>query len=359
MNAWIDVHGTVEERRTLMESLPSLPVGDAWFWSPGWPTADGIFQRAHVLPIETFDSGATPKPGEKRREPKQLADVDLEALRRQMSETIQRAKDNNPAELKKKVTQLERDLKAAQAAQPAAVDEREIERRIKVRVDDETRNLKQQLATRDARIAELAKVADENLRHIVKELGVKFTPGPAPKLPAKNIPVSIPAARPVSSRTVAARDDSGDLGKGERAILTVLAMYPAGKNRRALGTLSGYSSSGGSFGTYISRLRGKGHIEGADTIRITAGGLAALGEFEPLPRGEELQRYWLSRLGKGEAAILAVLLQQYPNAVSRDELGQLSGYEASGGSFATYLSRLRTKELVHERDLRASDAFFE
>jgi hypothetical protein len=39
MNAWIDVHGTPEQRKTLMESLPSLPVGDAWFWSPGWPTS--------------------------------------------------------------------------------------------------------------------------------------------------------------------------------------------------------------------------------------------------------------------------------------------------------------------------------
>jgi len=63
MNAWIDVHGTPGQRKTLMDSLPSLPTGDAWVWSPGWPTGDGIFSRSHVLPIETFDSGATPKPG--------------------------------------------------------------------------------------------------------------------------------------------------------------------------------------------------------------------------------------------------------------------------------------------------------
>jgi DNA helicase HerA-like ATPase len=66
MDAWIKVHGTMEQRKTLMESLPSLPVGDAWFWSPGWPTDEGIFKRVHVFPIETFDSGATPKPGERR-----------------------------------------------------------------------------------------------------------------------------------------------------------------------------------------------------------------------------------------------------------------------------------------------------
>ena len=92
IDAWIDVHGTEEERQLLKQSLPSLPIGDAWVWSPGWPTADGIFEHVHVLPIGTFDSGATPKPGEKRVEPKNLADVDLDALSRQMSATIEKAK---------------------------------------------------------------------------------------------------------------------------------------------------------------------------------------------------------------------------------------------------------------------------
>jgi hypothetical protein len=41
MDAWIDVHGTVAQRKELMESLPSLPRGDAWFWSPGWPDDEG------------------------------------------------------------------------------------------------------------------------------------------------------------------------------------------------------------------------------------------------------------------------------------------------------------------------------
>jgi len=67
----------------------------------------------------------------------------------------------------------------------------------------------------------------------------------------------------------------------------------------------------------------------------------------------------LSRLGKGEAAILRVLLVHYPNVVQREDLGRFAGYEASGGSFGTYLSRLRTKELIHPTELIASEAFFE
>lgn len=51
IDAWIDVHGTETERKTLKESLPSLPTGSGWFWSPGWPTTDGIFQYVAVLRI--------------------------------------------------------------------------------------------------------------------------------------------------------------------------------------------------------------------------------------------------------------------------------------------------------------------
>jgi DNA helicase HerA-like ATPase len=35
IDAWIRVHGTPEQREELMASLPSLPIGTAWFWSPG------------------------------------------------------------------------------------------------------------------------------------------------------------------------------------------------------------------------------------------------------------------------------------------------------------------------------------
>lgn len=123
MDAWIQVHGEPDQRKTLMESLPSLPVGDAWFWSPGWPTAEGIFRRVHVLPIETFDSGATPKPGVKPVEPKNLADVDLDALKGQMAATIAKAKADDPRELRKQIADLTRQLAAnrpqSQAERPS------------------------------------------------------------------------------------------------------------------------------------------------------------------------------------------------------------------------------------------------
>jgi uncharacterized protein len=52
IDAWIRVHGTPQEREPLMASLPSLPVGTAWFWSPGWLD---VFTRVRIHRRETFD----------------------------------------------------------------------------------------------------------------------------------------------------------------------------------------------------------------------------------------------------------------------------------------------------------------
>ncbi len=349
LDAWIDVHGTPEERKELMASLPALPVGEAWFWSPGWPTTTGIFQRVKVAPIETFDSGATPRPGEKRREPKNLADVDLEALRRQMSATIEKAKADDPRELRKRIVELERKLTAA-ASKPAP--EPRVERvEVPALSDEEIDRVLE--ASR-----EIAGVALK-LETLVLSLRKGVAPTTSRSQLVRQLQTAPVKREPLVARVSRAISANGSLGKGERAILTVLAQYAHGKTRRALGTLAGYASKGGSFGTYISRLRTKGYIEGSDPIRITQEGVKALGEFEPLPMGEELQSYWLSRLGKGERAILEVLLEAWPNEISREELGRAAGYEASGGSFGTYLSRLRTKELIDSDQLKASDAFFE
>lgn len=112
MKSWIDVHGTIEEGKILIDSLPSLPIGDAWFWSPGWPTSNGIFKRAHILPIETFDSGATPKPGEKKIIPRNLADVNLDSLKKQMASVVEKAAENDPKKLKEEIANLKKLLVA-------------------------------------------------------------------------------------------------------------------------------------------------------------------------------------------------------------------------------------------------------
>jgi hypothetical protein len=362
MDAWIDVHGTVEQRAELMKSLPSLPRGDAWVWSPGWPTDEGIFQRVHVAPIDTFDSGATPKPGERRVEPKQRADVDLAALRRQMAETIEKAKANDPAALRRRVVELERELARKPAANPPAPAK---ERRVEVPV------------LKDGQIARVEKVMNQALHgvDILQRVAdglrldlarARGTPPPAaprpatPIPPARRAPGAVP--RPLDGHATRAptgngHDPDAQVGNsGLRRMLIALAQRPQGLTNQQLGVRAGVSSRSGTFSTYLGRARSQGWLDGRGTVRITEAGLAALGSYDPLPEGADLAAYWIGELGGGAARMLRVLVDAYPSTLSNEQLGQAAQISHASGTFSTYLGRLRSLELVTGRgDLRASE----
>jgi hypothetical protein len=107
IDAWIQAHDAHGQRGEFMTSLASLPIGTAWFWSPGWLD---VFRKVAIRKRTTFDSSATPKVGETVRAPKQLAPVDLEALKGQITATIERAKAEDPRELRRQVAELKAQL---------------------------------------------------------------------------------------------------------------------------------------------------------------------------------------------------------------------------------------------------------
>lgn len=145
-------------------------------------------------------------------------------------------------------------------------------------------------------------------------------------------------------------------------MLIALAQRPKGLTNRQLGLRAGLSSQSGTFSTYLGRARSQGWIEDSGELRsITQAGIAALGDYEPLPTGQALQEYWLAELGAGgQARMLRALCEAYPKALSNDELGALAEISSSSGTFSTYLGRLRGLELVekHNGGTRASEELF-
>ncbi len=143
----------------------------------------------------------------------------------------------------------------------------------------------------------------------------------------------------------------------ERKILTALAQHSAGRRKNQVALLTGYAVSGGGFNNALSALRSKAWIAGRDVLKITAPGQTALGLWEPLPApGPPLLEHWAGHLGKAERAVLQALAQAHPGALTKEQLGAATGYEATGGGFNNALSRLRTLTLIEGRGtLRASD----
>jgi hypothetical protein len=108
-------------------------------------------------------------------------------------------------------------------------------------------------------------------------------------------------------------------------------------------------------------MRSSGWLDGGPgDFRLTQTGLAALGSYEPLPQGRDLLEYWLRDLGNsGAARILRALAESYPKSMTRAELGEAAVLSDRSGSFDTYLSRLRSLELVVGRgELTASEELF-
>lgn len=77
IKSWVEGNADRDTAKTVMESLAVLPVGEGWVWAPD----HGLLTRTRFPPITTLDTSATPKAGERRIEPKTLAEVDLSAVR--------------------------------------------------------------------------------------------------------------------------------------------------------------------------------------------------------------------------------------------------------------------------------------
>jgi hypothetical protein len=347
IDTWIEVHGTDKDRAAMAEHLASLPIGQAYFWSPGWLD---IFKLVHVRKRETFDSSATPEVGKVAEKPKKLAPVDISALGDKIKSTVEKAKANDPAELKRTIAELKRKLSEAEKKR----ETKPVEVPILDAAGRQTLESAINVCNEVLREFEVRSHKIEIIRNHVVKLSAR-----ADARLSKPCPVLQPQMRR-EKWTAPTNDDSEEVSGGLRRMLVALAQRP-NLNKRQLGVRAGLSSTSGTFGTYLAKLRSNGWAFGSDTLAITDEGLKALGRYEPLPEGQELLRYWLDYLGSsGAARMLAVLADAYPKALTKEELGERAGISHSSGTFGTYLAKLRTLELAEGRgEIVASKELFE
>lgn len=100
---WIAYHGA---EKSLVDELPSLPIGTAYVWSPQWLQ---ILQKIKIGQKKTFDASATPKVGSQQVR-RDLKPLNLDDLKERMAATIERAKADDPRELKKEIIALKQQI---------------------------------------------------------------------------------------------------------------------------------------------------------------------------------------------------------------------------------------------------------
>lgn len=390
LNEWVDVHGTQAQRKTLMESLPALPVGDAWVWSPGWPTDEGIFQRVHVLPIETFDSGSTPKPGVKRKEPRALAKVDLAALERQMAETIERSKAEDPRELQKTI----RDLRAQLAKKEQVLAEVDVRtKRIEAGLDRaKPPRVVEKPVLKDAQIKRLEAAINRTERVVVahgealekhrKELEARLVDYRHQVLEIKAVlaaartpstgevrhavtttqqgaggaghRIGAPAASrpaPALSRPQRTATDH-QVSRPQQQILDAIAYFESvgvpTPSRRQVALVAKVSAVSSGYDKNVSTLRTAGLIDypAGNRLQLTSEGVKqAQAPAEP-PSQVELHDAIRARVSRPQAELLRVLIKAYPSPMPRAAAATESNQSETSSGFDKNVSTLRTLGLI-------------
>lgn len=101
--------------KRLVDSLAALREGDGYLWSPGWLRR---FEKFRALQRKTLDISATPKVGGVDTAHTVLPEIDLEAVKKAMAATIERAKAEDPRELRRRIRELEVEISKRDAHAP-------------------------------------------------------------------------------------------------------------------------------------------------------------------------------------------------------------------------------------------------
>lgn len=341
INAWVNVHADPEQAGDMLKSLPSLPVGTAWIWSPGWLN---VFQKVQIRKRHTYDSSATPEVGGEgvSNANRVTSIVDIKTLGAQILAMKDRIKADDPRELKRRIRELEaamskRQTPPAPTAIPAAVLD-QVER-----VRTELLHLAGSM---------------ESIHVVLDAFGQNAAPPNEASLPTIEEVQSIFSSKAPSCAQVSRSFQTMKSG-GIKRMLTALAQSTSDNqmmNTKQLGLRAGMSSKSGTFSTYLATMRSNGWIDGDGSgMYITIEGRKAIGKVEALPEGRDLGRYWINFLGGGAGRMLEVLIEAHPKSLSKEELGERANLSPASGTFSTYLSKLRKLQVVEGRDLRASD----
>lgn len=392
---WLGEHVPKERIKNMIQELRALPVGSALVVSPGWLHIE-VEKVIRIRARQTFDSSATPKPGERSRQVSgKGATPDLAKYAERMKDTIERIKTEDPRALKQRIADLEKQLSvkpATVASAPAPV------------------SLKPDPAALDKIRAELLTdvsalmhgqgiIWSKKLRAIADYLTAEAVTAENPdswnleKIPAKQqkslrdlqmVANSEDSRRPQAVSRVqmqnphpskakdlpeAPRGVSGDSLPGpQQRLVNAIAWFESigvqTPEQPAVAFLAGYSFTSSSFSVPKSWLNSRGLVEYVDRgnrIALTDSGRAFANVTNVPPTNEALHSAIMAKLGGPERRLLEPLLKAYPKSLDNDSLAGEAGYSVSSSSFSVPRSRLKTFGLIEYPQpglARAKDLLF-
>lgn len=341
--------------QNIANDLPKLETGTCHVWSPEFLK---ISETVKILEKETFNASATPEVGKKARTLR-LKDIDIPALHQSMKATIEKAKADDPVLLKKRITQLEADLKKQKPA--AEVGPMGVSQWMEYGRKYKYADFFEEKIRKECRgILAGANKAIKKLQDALQKIGVDSEiyktvpifdfpideegPAPAAAVPDRR-PMQVITKGPERPAQISEPAAGGKKwGPGERAVLAAIAQHAQGITREHLTVLTGYKRA--SRNTYLQRLGAAGLVRSeGDRFFATDEGVLELGsDYQQIPQsGPQLVEHVMRTLPPGEAKILQALIDN-SSGLERESLTDLTGYTRASRN--TYIQRLGARQLV-------------
>ena len=374
IESWVAEKGLEKD---IVGELPKLKTGEAHVWSPQWLQ---ISETVKISEKKTADVSATPKPGVKSIEPKQLSQIELADLSDKMLATIERAKKEDPKELQKKVAELQRTI----AMQQKIIDDKHGKTETKI---VEKPVLKDSQITRFEKIAERMHAEAERHGKAMSLLWGNFNEiattlkdamlalrTPAPEQPIFNKTrgstrtVATPPVRQqrmtgLNGKSAAGTTSAAEDGElwiisaTQQRILDALAWLESIGNDQPttiqVGAIALIDATGGHFSNTVGPLSSHGFVErGAGRISLTEKGrqfaripesVSTLADYHDVLR----QRLRRAKSANGKTVgILNVIIDRGGAEVTAEEIGQEVGIDHTGGHFSNTIGPLGTLGLI-------------
>jgi uncharacterized protein len=335
---WIKYHEAGSRRQEVLETLSKLAAGESWIWSPEWLE---LFARVQWRRRETFDAAETPKLGAKAIKP-HLAKVDLDQIRDRMAATIERAKKDDPKELRKEIGRLKRELESKSVPPEKVVERIEVpvitDEQWK-RLDDFTRRLEDEAFKIGSALGGALRPGEAGgqIRAAGHRPPVLVGDGPMPR---QQIPT---LAAPKSPSNGAVTGPQQHILDALARLETIRVPMPA---KAQVALFAGASPRSSSFVNNLGALRSAGLIQYPQPGRVSLTHAGAGMTETVVPGGAptvlELHRQ-VERLVSGpQWRILEVLILTYPEALAKETVAEKSGASPRSSSFVNNLGALRS-----------------
>lgn len=385
---WLGEHVEKKRIHDIVEQIRALPVGHAMLVSPGWLQIEKVVA---VRKRTTFDASATPT-GAGNRAPGEARKPDLDKYRALMAATIEKAKENDPAELRREVVQLRRDLeleRKKKIAAPAPAKEKRVE--IPVLKAAEIARLEQvvahlerlageaheRLETQLSAVRQIAASVNDALRsarsgassgssgggkHVASDgapvrMGAPTSTGRQAEYGSGRTRVSGGAgshgagvSRP---RPPASEREHENVSRPQQAMLDALAWLESvgigGAKWSILGFLSNQSPKSSGFEKNVSTLRSGGLLEGngkTQLFRLSDGGRAIANVPDVPASSEELQRAVYAKISTPQERMLRALVDVFPRNLTWDELAEKGEQSPTSSGFEKNVSTLKSFGLI-------------